>query len=655
MNSFIEYIKKNIGQLSLVFAVFISAVLVFHVNVFDFQASVLGGIKSAPFDGTVAPIKKVPDWVSLDSSLWKANLVDIPLNKLIDLPEYVPNQLTIPVSTLNFKNNADRLIRDAQVTYSTPYMGNYKLDGKEYVGSHLAIDIKIPTGTPIYSIANGVVVKVGNQSSGFGNHVVIRHDDVPSINDPYVKATYYSSYSHLNAYNVTVGQQVTKGQQIGESGNSGTATTPHIHFQIDNDQAPWHPYWPYTSKEASDAGYDFWSAVNAGLGKDKALATTIHPMQYVQKYLNYGASTSASSSSSSNTTTPTTPASNESTTTTNTTPDELPPTSTSSSTVVPADPISVISQPPVDVTPAAVPLASLDMTYSKAFQKGVPLKVKVFARDDKGEVIADVKTGSETSIRIENGSAALSTTYLTDSDFVNGVAEFTITPNAEFGIKFSLQNGSVVAESDVLQAAAFLDVTDTSDGYVAINFLKNNEIIRGYSDGTFKPENPVSRVEALKFIYEGLNITVPVRVVLEFSDTDSKAWYARYVAAAQQHGIVQGYQGNVFKPANSVTKAEFLKMLLESAGYNAKSYVPATKPFSDVAVNAWYAGYVQVAKDKNLLDTSTNVFQPDKAMTREEVAQILYKVILLEATGKIKYDATMVVNADDISNFYNRV
>ena len=66
---------------------------------------------------------------------------------------------------------------------------------------------------------------------------------------------------------------------------SGIATTPHLHLQIDTSDAPFHPYWHFTSSEARDAGLDFFSAVNAGLGKDKAMKYTIHPMIFINTYL----------------------------------------------------------------------------------------------------------------------------------------------------------------------------------------------------------------------------------------------------------------------------------------------------------------------------------------------------------------------------------
>ena len=320
----------------------------------------------------------------------------------------------------------------------------------------------------------------------------------------------------------------------------------------------------------------------------------------------------------------------------------------------PSEPVNVVSTPTVDVNSEAN-LASFDLKYNESFSMNADQTFKVIALDANGDVIKNFAPKNEVSIRLENGSGNLSKSYLTASDFRDGFAEFRLTPTAEFGLRVSVSYNGVGKTSNVIQAASFSDLSIKDENYEAINFLKNNEIVRGYPDGSFKADKPVSRVEALKFIYEGLHKDVKTNVVLEFKDTDSKAWYARYVASAQKDGVVRGYEGNLFKPANSVTKAEFVKMLVESAGYNAKNYQVGSKPFSDVELGAWYAPYIALAKEKNLLDTSINTFKPNEAMSRGDVAQLLYRAVLMSASGKAKFEKGMVVNADDLASFYGRV
>lgn len=93
------------------------------------------------------------------------------------------------------------------------------------VGSsnHKGIDIANPVGTPVIAAADGVVSRAGTLGS-FGTVVMITH----SMNGQ----TFTSVYAHLSIMNVSAGQRVSKGQQIGAIGMTGTTSGPHLHFEI---------------------------------------------------------------------------------------------------------------------------------------------------------------------------------------------------------------------------------------------------------------------------------------------------------------------------------------------------------------------------------------------------------------------------------------
>jgi murein DD-endopeptidase MepM/ murein hydrolase activator NlpD len=636
---------KSRLQTVLVMSLFVAVGLIVNLSLGDLQTNLIATKKAAPYDGTTMPIRQIPDWVGLSSDQWKLKYSEMPAGKLIDAPEYKPEQLLIPSSSLNWSKPEDRAIRNAQVTYSVPYMGSYRLNGKEYDGSHLAVDIKIPLGTPIFAIGNGVVTKVSQSDAGFGKHIVIRHDEFPSIDNANIKTTYFSSYSHLSNTLVVAGDIVSKGQKIGESGDSGTATTPHVHFQIDNDSVAWHPYWPFTSQEASNAGLSFFEALNAGLGKEAGIAATVNPLAYVQKYK------SGSTSSDSNNDAPVN--SNESTEPNN---DELPPvnndtTEDSNEETEVVDEVPVIEEEPVvvEVTDVTKLPSKLELNYDKAFAVNSPLLVKVVALDEAGKIIDKVAAELDLYIKVENGSAKLDKTFLTAADFHNGIAEFRVTPQGEFGLKISVEGNGLKYSTEILQASVFPDLNEEDENFVAISFLKENDVIRGYPDGTFKPENPVSRVEALKFIYEGLDKEIAGSRILPFSDTDSKAWYARYVAAGLKDRVIQGYSDNVFKPANQVTKAEFLKMLLESSS-DGNAAVSGNPAFSDVEAGSWYEKYFSSAKQMNLIDSNSNKINPHQALSRAEVSEILYRLMVIKATNKSRFERSLALEMPSVVN-----
>jgi murein DD-endopeptidase MepM/ murein hydrolase activator NlpD len=84
---------------------------------------------------------------------------------------------------------------------------------------HLGVDYAAPTGTPVRSVADGVVSFVGRQG-GYGNVVFIQHRD-----------NKVTVYAHLSRMDVRNGQRVSQGDNIGAVGCTGTCTGPHLHFE----------------------------------------------------------------------------------------------------------------------------------------------------------------------------------------------------------------------------------------------------------------------------------------------------------------------------------------------------------------------------------------------------------------------------------------
>ena len=85
--------------------------------------------------------------------------------------------------------------------------------------NHGAVDIPVRY-VPVYAAADGVIVSAG-WMSGYGNYIEIDHGN-----------GYYTAYGHLNSFNVSAGQTVSRGQQIAVSGNTGISTGPHLHYEV---------------------------------------------------------------------------------------------------------------------------------------------------------------------------------------------------------------------------------------------------------------------------------------------------------------------------------------------------------------------------------------------------------------------------------------
>ena len=89
---------------------------------------------------------------------------------------------------------------------------------------HKGIDFRAATGTPVYATSEGIVEKAKVQTEGYGQHIVIRHDE-----------HYQSVYAQLSEMYVEAGQQVERGDLIGAVGSSGASTAPHLHYEVKKD------------------------------------------------------------------------------------------------------------------------------------------------------------------------------------------------------------------------------------------------------------------------------------------------------------------------------------------------------------------------------------------------------------------------------------
>ncbi len=93
--------------------------------------------------------------------------------------------------------------------------------GKQSGKRHQGLDIKADDGTPIVSIYDGIVTYASNKLRGYGNMVIIKHND-----------DYSTVYAHNRINLVKEGERVSKGQVIARVGATGWADVPHLHFEI---------------------------------------------------------------------------------------------------------------------------------------------------------------------------------------------------------------------------------------------------------------------------------------------------------------------------------------------------------------------------------------------------------------------------------------
>ena len=106
---------------------------------------------------------------------------------------------------------------------------------------HFGQDFCCPIGTEVHATGAGIVAYAGNDRDGYGIKVVIDHG-----------YGYQTIYGHLSEFNVRRGQKVSRGDFIGLSGNTGTSTGPHLHYQIDLFGEHVNPLWYFQDNLTED-------------------------------------------------------------------------------------------------------------------------------------------------------------------------------------------------------------------------------------------------------------------------------------------------------------------------------------------------------------------------------------------------------------------
>jgi hypothetical protein len=172
----------------------------------------------------------------------------------------------------------------------------------------------------------------------------------------------------------------------------------------------------------------------------------------------------------------------------------------------------------------------------------------------------------------------------------------------------------------------FLDLDPDHQAFEAIEYFASKDIISGYNDGTVRPQDNISRAEILKLLFlvlfEDVTSNVSEKV---FIDVDRSLWYAPFITEASKKGIINGYSDGTFRPNQSVSKVEALKILFQASGIDISSS-SIVNGLKDVSPDDWYASYVNYALDEGLLRHGSPLLHPNAPITRGDVMHILYEL-----------------------------
>ena len=166
----------------------------------------------------------------------------------------------------------------------------------------------------------------------------------------------------------------------------------------------------------------------------------------------------------------------------------------------------------------------------------------------------------------------------------------------------------------ITSSERFSDVSFDHPYTIAIHFLKSKNIASG-NGGMFFPEASITRAELLKMVFGASGTALSVNAPNYFSDIDPTSWQAPYANTAKIKKIIGGYSDGTFKPDNSITRAESFKIIINT--FHSEALDTVSFPvFDDVPTDMWYASYANFAKMNELIRFTENTFEPNKLMNR---------------------------------------
>ena len=160
-----------------------------------------------------------------------------------------------------------------------------------------------------------------------------------------------------------------------------------------------------------------------------------------------------------------------------------------------------------------------------------------------------------------------------------------------------------------------------------IELVKDEGIMTGYADGTFRPQNVINRAEALVILFRIKGIEMDdVEFIRNFSDVPRGEWFADAVTVAVDRGWVEGYPDGTFRPDQPINNAEWATILQRA--FELEVNEDNFPSFSDVPSRVWFGDAVGSLYNNDLIRLSTaHSYYPSTGVSRAEVAWTSAKIL----------------------------
>lgn len=158
--------------------------------------------------------------------------------------------------------------------------------------------------------------------------------------------------------------------------------------------------------------------------------------------------------------------------------------------------------------------------------------------------------------------------------------------------------------------------------------LEHKLYVVGYEDGTLRPENNITRAETATIFYRLLRDDVQKKYKTEinkFTDVNEDNWFNISVSTLANIGVIGGYSDGSFKPNQYITRAEFVALMIKLFDINSENVM---NRFTDVSENDWYYNAILASVNKGFIaGYPDGSFKPNQFITRAEACKIVNKML----------------------------
>ncbi|MEM7795561.1 MAG: S-layer homology domain-containing protein [Cyanobacteria bacterium P01_C01_bin.118] len=176
-----------------------------------------------------------------------------------------------------------------------------------------------------------------------------------------------------------------------------------------------------------------------------------------------------------------------------------------------------------------------------------------------------------------------------------------------------------------------IQFTDVSSSHWARQFilsLAERDIIAGFPDGSFRPDEPVTRAQYAAMVRKAFNQTY-IRSSTRFVDVSTNFWAVGAIDEAYRMGFLSGYPNNVFEPNQNIPRAQVLVSLANGLDYEAVNIASANVYRDSGSIPTYATASIAAATEQQLVVNypSVQALRPNQTATRADVAAFIYQAL----------------------------